>query len=771
MKRSAYTLTALLVFTLLSIYFFWDRENLYPKVINPAIQLATDVYFSQTSLPSSIRKVRNSTCSSPVGNIVFVKTHKTGSTTVRGILNRYGLSKNLSFLLRKDQRAGHIISDLAKIRVSSFLPPLGVQEGDLKNYKGYNISNTHMRFNRKRLEELMNPNSYYITILRHPVDQWLSAFQYFHIAEGMGASAKNMANPVKGFLRQPKRYRKVSAYAWNNQMFDLGVSSSHFENLTYLKMKIEQFLQIFDLVLITEYFDESLVVLKRMLCWTFEDIAYVKMRAQPVQLKASPKTREQIWKLNEADAMLYTRFNRSLWEKIDAYGADFEKDLQYFRKYQNQKFEECVGGKETVKVAGSHQNVMYTLKKNTPFCKAFVNHGNHLSGDVMRAQQSKGERTVKLVKTKAEPESTPKINTTLEQKAAEIDQRNFFTNASTVKDKSQCTTSQGNIVFVKTHKTGSTTLTAILNRYGFSRNLSFLLMAGASTGHFNYKTPTLSKGRSVFRPPIGVKKGDFTNYRNYNISAVHIRYSRKIMEALVFHGDLYYISILREPVSQFLSAFQYFELEKKYLQNVTSSSTFEEKVLTFLDLPSKVFTEGPFTWNNQIFDLGFSKDHMKNITSINQYISKLSAELDLFLIMEYFDESLILLKKLLCWEYEDIIYIKRRAQPSPGKISNPSTIDRIRLHNNADWLLYSHFNKTLWSRIAAYGPSFQDDLETFRYLSNSTLNGCIKGSKVIGAESGRPNVLYIPVENATRLCYDVIDSGHIIAGIKKRQNG
>ena len=43
---------------------------------------------------------------------------------------------------------------------------------------------------------------------------------------------------------------------------------------------------------------------------------------------------------------------------------------------------------------------------------------------------------------------------------------------------------------------------------------------------------------------------------------------------------------------------------------------------------------------------------------IERHINDLAEKIDLVLIMEYFDESLVLLKRELCWDLDDVVYFK-----------------------------------------------------------------------------------------------------------------
>lgn len=55
-----------------------------------------------------------------------------------------------------------------------------------------------------------------------------------------------------------------------------------------------------------------------------------------------------------------------------------------------------------------------------------------------------------------------------------------------------------------------------------------------------------------------------------------------------------------------------------------------------------------------MFDLGFENKLFENRNAMTQYINYIENEFDLVLINEYFDESLILLRNLLCWDLQDI---------------------------------------------------------------------------------------------------------------------
>ena len=104
--------------------------------------------------------------------------------------------------------------------------------------------------------------------------------------------------------------------------------------------------------------------------------------------------------------------------------------------------------------------------------------------------------------------------------------------------------------------------------------------------------------------------------------------------------------------------------------------------------------------NQQLWDLGMDYIEMEIRDAVDQKISDLDNQMHLVLIAEYFDESLILLAKLMCWDIADVRYLKQNARKS-SKVSEISETSREQLQNwlQADYKLYNHFEKKLQTLI------------------------------------------------------------------------
>ena len=116
------------------------------------------------------------------------------------------------------------------------------------------------------------------------------------------------------------------------------------------------------------------------------------------------------------------------------------------------------------------------------------------------------------------------------------------------------------------------------------------------------------------------------------------------------------------------------------------------------------------------FDLGLSHRYFQNYTAVKNYIKFLNNEFDLVMIMDYFDESLVLLKRLLFWEIDDILYVKLNERKDNEKATrlSGSVQDNIRRWNKADVLLFNYFNATFWKKVEKKGSGFYEDLSAFR---------------------------------------------------------
>ena len=223
--------------------------------------------------------------------------------------------------------------------------PLVLNEvSSLVNKDSAKIFSSHIRFNKGPVNTIFpKPKAKYITILRNPLDRFRSAWFFYGFSKRAGVSpaegpineflsSRNALEEVRKRLLNTSVYR-VFNHVSNSNLFDMGLEQENLQNATLVKRYIHKMEEEFDLVMIADYFDESLILLKRLLCWEFEDIVYVKLRVKKkMKLEFEEEVKKNILTWNHADVNLFDHFNRTFWRKVQQEGPSFYEDLVAFRK-------------------------------------------------------------------------------------------------------------------------------------------------------------------------------------------------------------------------------------------------------------------------------------------------------------------------------------------------------------------------------------------------------------------------------------------------------
>eukprot|EP00066_Takifugu_rubripes_P030297 XP_011619563.1 PREDICTED: galactose-3-O-sulfotransferase 3-like [Takifugu rubripes] len=145
-----------------------------------------------------------------------------------------------------------------------------------------------------------------------------------------------------------KKLEGGSMYAHNTLAFDLGLDKDRSgEDEEYVQASLAEVEKVFSLVMIAEYFDESLVLLRHLLSWDLDDILYFKLNMRKASSKHSltPGLATKIRSWNSLDARLYDHFNASLWRQISALGlACVAREVQFLRQAQEKLMRSCFDG-------------------------------------------------------------------------------------------------------------------------------------------------------------------------------------------------------------------------------------------------------------------------------------------------------------------------------------------------------------------------------------------------------------------------------------------
>ncbi|XP_065211409.1 galactose-3-O-sulfotransferase 3-like [Planococcus citri] len=285
------------------------------------------------------------TCCTPLNNnslrtnVYFFKTHKTGSTTVENVILRFALENSLDVL--------NVIYHTYYLPFSDW----SIYSHTKTPNNKYHIMAHHVRYN-SIIKSYQYPDTSTVTILRHPVTHFTSMFRYFRMYDTSGMS-------LEQFLNAPKKppillgMGSNFVYSGYNQMgVDLGFDLTQSRNKSAIAEFIDKIDREFDFVMIMEYMEASMVLLANLMGWPLENVAYLKLNAQPPdpdEYKLTSRDEFTIMDLNEVDTMLYHHFRDKFRKCVRQFGEErMNGEIQRLRNINEQLKRRCVTDDEKI---------------------------------------------------------------------------------------------------------------------------------------------------------------------------------------------------------------------------------------------------------------------------------------------------------------------------------------------------------------------------------------------------------------------------------------
>ncbi|CAG5085077.1 Oidioi.mRNA.OKI2018_I69.PAR.g10804.t1.cds [Oikopleura dioica] len=99
--------------------------------------------------------------------------------------------------------------------------------------------------------------------------------------------------------------------------------------------------QRFDLVLISDYFLESMILVQDKLCLTMDEVVTLVVNARDKKSPLSPKTIENIKNWNSFDLHLFDHFNSTFWKQLESV-PDLQKRKDNLKQRTQALKEYCV---------------------------------------------------------------------------------------------------------------------------------------------------------------------------------------------------------------------------------------------------------------------------------------------------------------------------------------------------------------------------------------------------------------------------------------------
>ena len=99
----------------------------------------------------------------------------------------------------------------------------------------------------------------------------------------------------------------------NSILFDFGMNQKDFENKTILQTLIRKIDETFDLIMIVEDFNKSMVLLKNSLSWNYEDLLSIKLNVHDEKTKSviSENAKDSLRKWLQSSYIFYDYFKVS----------------------------------------------------------------------------------------------------------------------------------------------------------------------------------------------------------------------------------------------------------------------------------------------------------------------------------------------------------------------------------------------------------------------------------------------------------------------------
>jgi len=303
----------------------------------------------------------------PTNKVAFLKTHKTGSTTLGNILFRYGIKHGLKFysegrhlLHCEDPAAGAgdgQKADIALHHVANF--PLNREQFCFNGLLARNYSGATGFTRLLAWYNSIVPDAKFVTIFRDPVSNYLSHFYFFY-------EPYHRLDPMK---MEPEGYPLLRKYVAEMKGADilthelgLATSSNEAAMLHELHYFLDHEIDKIDVIILTDLFDMCLVVMRHTLGWALEELMYLRLystksgtlknligrplkKAPPVET-LDGETHERIKILTKSDKLIYERAKVIVEKRIkllEKRGIDVVGEALRLSKLNNRLEKSCAG--------------------------------------------------------------------------------------------------------------------------------------------------------------------------------------------------------------------------------------------------------------------------------------------------------------------------------------------------------------------------------------------------------------------------------------------
>ena len=257
-----------------------------------------------------------------------------------------------------------------------------------------------MRFQLREIYKVMPQDSLFISILREPGELFESTFYYFYeLVPSFRNVPQNQPDSTELWLNNTDKFFKPFFrpdfwfFAKNHMMHDFGFNPAMNDD-TQIANAIQTIDKTFDFIMISNYMDESLVLLADLLCWPLADVSLMVLnhrKSKNLKESRTNRIRKKVREWNKADSALFDHFNKSLWNKIENFGFHRMKvEVKKLQTINQDLKKQCVEGTKPK---------YYSELQNTPWknMHIFQPQGVRITGFDLKPGAELNETCVNLI--------------------------------------------------------------------------------------------------------------------------------------------------------------------------------------------------------------------------------------------------------------------------------------------------------------------------------------------------------------------------------------
>ena len=280
-------------------------------------------------------------------------------------------------------------------------------------------------------------------------------------------------------------------------------------------------------------------------------------------------------------------------------------------------------------------------------------------------------------------------------------------------------------VFIKTHKTGSSTLMVMLGQALERRGLYPAIgnQHSMCITCLGWPESLADPGQQIFGP------------QHHPISAFlsHMRYTSEtaatVLRTLGPPLDVPVFTILRDPLTRFLSALKFFHPAEFSGAGIDLNTFTDASMNRLLDLAEdQRFVEDMWLWHrahvlfSYAFDLGITDNPFLDRGEFEREFDKAKARIGLVLLTEEWHLSMALLRRFVPGlGFRDFVWNNQKTGTRSPSVLGEETRARIRRVLWMDYAIYDHFKEQFYQRIT---PAIQFEAQVIRQTHDAYTRRC-----------------------------------------------